>query len=178
MRVVVVGASGNVGTSVLTALADEPAVDSIVGLARRVPEDVSFAKAEWVEADIVSDDLVPLFRGADAVVHLAWLIQPSRDPAMLRAVNVDGSRRVFHAAGQAGVEALVYASSIGAYSPGPKDRRVDESWPTEGIRSSFYSVHKAETERLLDQLEHEFPQLRVVRLRKALVFKRDAAEEI
>src|SRR3954447_965741 len=178
MRVVVVGASGNVGTSVLAALAGEPAVDTVVGIARRVPEDVSFAKTEWAEADVVSDDLVPLFRGADAVVHLAWLIQPSRDPEMLRSVNVDGSRRVFHAAGEAGVGALVYASSIGAYSAGPKDRRVDESWPTEGIRSSFYSVHKAETERMLDQFELEFPDVRVVRLRKALIFKRDAAEEI
>src|ERR687883_357826 len=84
MRVVVVGASGNVGTSVLAALADEPAVDSVLGIARRVPEDASFAKTEWAEADVVSDDLVPLFRGADAVVHLAWLIQPSRDPELLR----------------------------------------------------------------------------------------------
>src|SRR5919199_107558 len=178
MRVVVVGASGNVGTSVLAALADEPAVQSVLGIARRVPEDVSFEKTDWAEADVVEDDLVPLLRGADAVVHLAWLIQPSRDPQMLRAVNVDGSRRVFRAAGEAGVGALVYASSIGAYSAGPKDRRVDESWPTEGIETSFYSVHKAATERMLDDLEGEFPALRVVRLRKALVFKRDAAEDI
>src|SRR5215212_1036229 len=135
MRVVVVGASGNVGTSVLTSLSAEPAVDSIVGIARRVPDGVDFPKTEWVSADIVSDDLVPLFRGADAVVHLAWLIQPSRDPAMLRSVNVDGSGRVFRAAGEAGVGALVYASSVGAYSAGPKDRRVDESWPTGGIKT-------------------------------------------
>jgi nucleoside-diphosphate-sugar epimerase len=178
MRVVVVGASGNVGTSVLAALAGEAAVDTVVGIARRIPGETSFAKTEWVEADVVSDDLVPLFRGADAVVHLAWLIQPSRDSAMLRAVNVDGSERVFRAAGEAGVGALVYASSIGAYSAGPKDRRVDESWPTDGIAPSFYSLHKAETERMLDRFELEFPSLRVVRLRKALIFKRDAAEEI
>src|SRR3954447_26232439 len=154
MRVVVVGATGNVGTSVLHALAREPAVESVVGVARRLPK-MSFPKTKWVSADVVSDDLAAIFRGADAVVHLAWLIQPSRDAALLRAVNVDGSARVFRAAGEAGVGALVYASSIGAYSPGPKDRRVDESWPTEGIESSFYSVHKAETERMLDQLELE-----------------------
>lgn len=33
------------------------------------------------------------------------------------------------AVAEAGVPALVYASSVGAYSPGPKDRSVDESWP-------------------------------------------------
>src|SRR3954464_10557941 len=177
MRVVVVGASGNVGTSVLAALADEPAVDTVVGVARRIPE-TAFPKTEWVQADVVSDDLVPLLRGADAVVHLAWLIQPSRDSAMLRAVNVDGSARVFRAAGEAGVGALVYASSIGAYSAGPKDRRVDESWPTEGIESSFYASHKAEVERLLAKFELSFPAGRPRRLGPGLIFKGEAGSEI
>ena len=53
--------------------------------------------------------------------------------------------------------ALVYASSVGAYSPGPKDRRVDETWPTGGVPTSFYSRHKAEVERLLDAFEREHP---------------------
>jgi nucleoside-diphosphate-sugar epimerase len=72
----------------------------------------------------------------------------------------------------------VYASSIGAYSPGPKDRGVDESWPTTGIQSSFYSRHKAEVERLLDRFEAEHPETRVVRLRPGLIFKREAASGI
>jgi len=38
MRVVVVGATGNVGTSLLEALVAEPAVDSVLGLARRLPK--------------------------------------------------------------------------------------------------------------------------------------------
>src|SRR4051794_11537441 len=146
MRVVVVGASGNVGTSVLECLADEPAVDSVVGIARRLPRE-RFAKTEWCTADISRDDLSPHFEGADAVVHLAWLIQPGRDLATVRATNVDGSARVFRAAAEARVPAVVYASSVGAYSPGPKDRAVDEGWATDGIRTSFYSRHKAEVER-------------------------------
>ena len=73
-----------------------------------------------------------LFEGADAVIHLAWLIQPSRDAAELERVNVTGSRRVFEAAAESGAKALVHASSVGAYSPGPKDRAVDESWPRDG----------------------------------------------
>ncbi len=177
MRVVVTGASGNVGTSVLAALADEPAVDSVLGIARRRPR-LEFPKTTWVQANVATDDLEPHFRGADAVVHLAWLIQPSRDLAMLRATNVDGSRRVFEAAARAGAGTLVHASSVGAYSPGPKDRAVDESWPTNGIRSSFYATHKAEVERLLDSFERDNPSMRVVRLRPGLIFKREAATEI
>jgi nucleoside-diphosphate-sugar epimerase len=177
MKVVITGATGNVGTSVLRSLVHEPHVESIVGIARRRPR-LAWPKTSWVTADVTRDDLRPHFDGADAVIHLAWAIQPSRDLAALRATNVEGSRRVFYAAGSAGVGALVYASSIGAYSPGPKDERIDESWPTDGIESSFYSRHKAEVERLLDGFEREFPDVRSVRLRKALVFKREAATEI
>jgi UDP-glucose 4-epimerase len=177
MRVAVVGATGNVGTSVLRALADAPEVESIVGIARRRPG-LHAPKVEWAEADVERDDLVKLFRGADAVVHLAWQIQPARDLAALRRTNVYGSRRVFRAVARAQVRTLVYASSVGAYSPGPKDRSVDESWPTNGVVSSFYSRHKAEVERLLDGFEREHAEVRAVRLRPGLVFKRDAASGI
>jgi UDP-glucose 4-epimerase len=177
MRVVVLGATGNVGTSLLAALADEPGVDSVLGVARRLPG-LQYPKTDWAEADVSSSELAPLFRGADVVIHLAWLIQPGRDPAVLRATNVDGSGRVFEAVAANGVSTLVYASSVGAYSPGPKDRRVDESWPTAGIESSFYARHKAEVERLLDRFERESPSVRVVRLRPGLTFKREAASGI
>jgi len=68
--------------------------------------------------------------------------------------------------------------ALGAYSPGPKDRRVDESWPTEGIESSYYSRQKVEVERRLDGVERASPGMRVVRLRPGLIFKRDAASGI
>jgi UDP-glucose 4-epimerase len=174
MRIAVTGATGNVGTSVVSSLSADPAVEEIVGLARRLPR-WRPPRTRWVQADVATSPLEPHFAGADAVIHLAWLIQPSRDGAALRAVNVEGSRRVFEAAARAGVGALVHASSVGVYSPGPKDRRVDESWPRDGIESSFYSRHKAEAERLLDGFEDE---LRVVRLRPALIFKREAASGI
>ncbi len=177
MRVVVIGATGNVGTSVLDALAGETAVEEIVAVARRAPER-SYPRTRFESADITREDLVPLLRGADAVVHLAWLIQPGRDESTTYRVNVIGSERVFRAVVEAGVPALVYASSVGAYSPGPKDRLVDESWPTEGIETSFYSRHKVAVERQLDRLEREHPELRVVRLRPGLIFKREAATEI
>jgi UDP-glucose 4-epimerase len=174
MRVVVVGATGNVGSSLLASLAEDPRVESVLGIARRRPKGEP-GKFEWAQADIARDELLPRFRGADCIVHLAWQIQPSHDLDRLWLTNVRGSERVFRAAAEAGVPALVYASSVGVYSPGPKDRRVDESWPTDGVRSSFYARHKAETERMLDALEHERPELRVVRLRPGLIFKREAA---
>src|SRR5690348_10136255 len=177
MRVVVVGATGNVGTSTVRALVNDPDVTSVLGLARRRPS-ASVEGVEWREADVRSSDLVSHFRGADAVVHLAWLIQPSRDLDMTRSVNVDGSARVFDAVAAADVPVLMYASSVGTYSPGPKDRLVDESWPADGIASSFYSRHKAEVEQLLTVFETTHPDVRTVRLRPGLIFKRGASSEI
>ena len=174
MRIVVTGATGNVGTSVLQALARDVRVKEIVGLARRVPR-WNNPRTRWVAADVVTGPLERFFEGADAVIHLAWAIQPSHDQRRLRAVNVDGSRRVFEAAIRAGAQALIHASSVGVYSPGPKARRVDESWPRDGVATSSYSRHKAETEHMLDDVEDE---LRIVRLRPALIFKREAAAEI
>src|SRR3954471_7113397 len=155
MRIVVVGATGNVGTSVLRALADRADVE-VVAVARRLPDArgrSAFRVADWVSADIARDDLVSIFRGADVVVHLAWLIQPSRDVAMLERVNVGGSQRLFSAVVDAGVPPLVHASAVGACSAHPDNERVTEDWPTGGISSSYYSTQKARVESLLDRLE-------------------------
>ncbi|HKY24507.1 MAG TPA: NAD-dependent epimerase/dehydratase family protein [Gaiella sp.] len=175
MRIVVVGASGNIGTALLEALREEPAVSSLVGLARRVPR--RGKGVEWHAADVASSDLEPHFRGADAVVSLAWRIQPSRRQEELWRTNVDGSTRVFEAAGRAGVPTLVYGSSVGAYAPTAAQGRADESWPIGGVATSFYARHKAEVERRLDQFEATYPGVRVVRMRPALVFQRLSAAE-
>lgn len=174
MRVVVVGATGNVGTSVVSALSAEPRVTSILGVARRLPQWRPDG-VEWATADIASDDLAPHLRGADVVVHLAWLFQPTHDPVFTWRVNALGGIRVFRAVVDAGVPALVYASSVGAYSPGPKNRTVDESWPTDGWPTAGYTREKAYLERVLDSLEAEHPELRVVRMRPGFIFKRAAA---
>lgn len=177
MKVVVTGATGNVGTSTVHALSESAEIDEVVGLARREPTWAP-PKTSWVEANVLTADLAAIFDGADAVIHLAWAIQPSRDAVTLERINVEGSRRVFEAVASAGVPRLVHASSVGAYSHGPKDREVDESWPTEGTATSFYSRHKVAVERELDRFEADNPETRVVRLRPALIFKDEAATEI
>lgn len=188
MRVVVVGASGNVGTAVLRRLAADATVTSVVAVARRAPlspPPQPYGDATWVGCDIgadgpdddVVDALAEAFAGADAVVHLAWAIQPSHDRQRLRATNVRGTDRVARATSRAGVPHLVVVSSVGAYSPSPGDEPRDESWPVDGVPSSSYSVDKADVEALLDEVERS-TSLVVTRLRPALVFQRDAGHEI
>lgn len=176
MRVVVVGATGNVGTSLVTALGEDASVSSVLGVARRIPRWQAL-KTEWAAADIARDDLAPLFADADVVVHLAWIFQPTHDPVTTWETNVLGSIRVFQAVAAARVPALVYASSVGAYSPGPKDALVDESWPTHGWPTAGYTREKAYVERVLDAFSVDHPVMRVVRLRPGFIFKRESASE-
>src|SRR3954471_17381977 len=121
MRIVITGATGNVGTSVVSALASDPRVTEIVGVARRLPE-WQPSRTRWVAADVARDDLRVIFAGADVVIPLAWLIQPSRDARELARVNVHGSRRVFEAAAEAGAQGLPAAPSGGRLLPRPEGR--------------------------------------------------------
>lgn len=180
-RVVVTGATGNVGTSVVNALARDPGIASVLGLARRRPE-LSVPGVEWGTADLSRPDSAETLRefltGADAVIHLAWRFQPTHDPVVTWRSNVLGSVRVFRAVAEAGVPALVHASSVGAYSPGPKQEPgVDETWPTHGWPDASYCREKAYLERVLDTFELRHPQVRVVRMRPGFLFKETAASE-
>ncbi|WP_016698365.1 NAD-dependent epimerase/dehydratase family protein [Actinoalloteichus spitiensis] len=183
MRIVVVGGSGNVGTAVLGRLARDYPKAELVGVSRRTPPPAPpYQGVGWHEIDIGSEAstprLVEALRGADCVVLLAWLIQPSHDELALHRTNVEGSRRVAEACVRAGVHHLVYLSSVGAYSPGPKRRAVAEDWPTGGVAASSYSRDKAAVEALLDELGRREPGLTITRFRPGLILQRRAAVEI
>ncbi|RRO14198.1 NAD-dependent epimerase/dehydratase family protein [Saccharopolyspora rhizosphaerae] len=174
-RVAIVGATGNVGTSVMGALRQDPDVE-ITAMSRRQPPPLG-TDVRWERTDICQDDLVGRFADVDTVVHLAWLFQPTHDPVTTWRNNALGSIRVFEAAAAAGVRSVVYASSIGAYSPGRGRQPVNESWPTHGYPTSAYSREKAYLERYLDAFERRHPDIRVVRMRMAFCFKPQSAEE-
>ena len=188
MRIVITGASGSVGSALLRRLAARDAAGTqheVVGIARRLPSpgQSPYDAASWVSLDVADpaqrERLHEVVRGADAVVHAAWLIQPARDPAELYRVNLGGTRAVVEAVRDTGVPHLVHLSSIGAYSPRPADdHRVDEHWPVTGAHTLQYSREKVACEEYLDTVEAEVPGLTVTRVRPALVFQRDSASEI
>lgn len=170
MRVVVVGGTGNIGTALLDALAADDDVHEIRVGARRTPV-TTWPKTTFVDTDVTNDDLDELVAGADAVVDLVWIIQPSHRPTVTWNTNVVGSTRLFDAVARQRVPALVYSSSVAAYSPA-YGAEVDESWPTDGLPTAGYGREKAYVERVLDALEASRPELRVVRMRPAFVFQR------
>ncbi|WP_026925046.1 NAD-dependent epimerase/dehydratase family protein [Glycomyces arizonensis] len=176
LHIAVTGATGNIGTSLIRLLSRDDRVASVLGIAERVPQ-WHVAKTSFVGADLTEDDLAPLLEGRGAVVHLAWLMQPTRDPFTTWRTNVLGSKRLFDAVARSGAKTLVHSSSVGAYSPRVDHRAVDETWPTDGWPGAAYTREKAYVERLLDLFEAANPEVRTARMRPAFVFKRKAAAE-
>jgi UDP-glucose 4-epimerase len=179
VRVVVVGATGNIGTAVVRRLLEGG--HEVHGLARRPPggtHEDGAGTARYTALDLTRADrgarLREAFRDADAVVHLAWGFQPTRNTAYLQRLDVGGTLAVLEAARATSVSHLVHISSLGAYSPGRATEPVEEDWPTGGIPWLPYSRHKAAAERLLDAHEavpgHR-PQ--VARVRPSLAARRD-----
>ena len=179
MRIVITGATGNLGTALIRALqAHDPGVE-IVGIARRPPADDP-SGVNWRSLDLTAPGadvgLAEAVDGATAVVHLAWAIQPVREREALHKINVGGTAAVLRAVAAAGVPQLVYASSIAVYAPdrGP----VDEDWPRTGIPASLYSQQKVEAEDLVWEFVGAHPDITVAVLRPTLVVQREAAMEI
>lgn len=180
-RVVVTGASGNVGTGVLRALAAQLPDSEVVGVCRRPPtHGAPYTRVRWHAVDLAAPsavaDLAPAMAGADVVIHLALAVQPVRDEEYLYRANVVGSQAVFDAMAAAGVKQLVYASSLGIYAPGAgAPGPVTEDWPTTGQQTSVYSRHKVMVEKILDDFEAAHPEVAVARFRPTVVVQREAA---
>src|SRR5918997_6415720 len=184
MRIAVTGASGNVGTALLRRLtAPGAGVAEVRGLARRRPPDIApYAGVRWNLADLgepSSDaEIAEFVDGVDAVVHLAWALQPGRRPEELHRVNVEGTRRVVRAAAAAGVRQFVHMSSIGAYAPGAVGQKVTEDWPTTGIQTAQYSRDKSAAERAVRDVLSRHPDVTLTVVRPTLVLQPSASSEI
>ena len=184
MRVVITGASGNVGTALLRRLGESPDHD-LIGVVRRPPAPVGvYRRVRWHSVDLADDDaperLRPIFEGADVVVHLAWGFQPTRNLVYTQRQAVGGSAAVLAAAHAVSVGHLLHMSSSGTYAPGRYGSLVDETWATAGISTSPYSRHKAAVEAMLDDYEHAHGDgaVPVTRMRPGAVVQRNAASAL
>ncbi|MCO7220771.1 NAD-dependent epimerase/dehydratase family protein [Klenkia sp. PcliD-1-E] len=180
--VAVTGATGNLGTALLRQLF-LTGVHQVRGLSRREPPDTApYSSVFWTHADLGDPGSAGPLREfcdrATTVVHLAWALQPGREPDRLAQVNVDGTRRVLSAAADAGVGHVVVMSSLGSYAPGNPADRVDETWPTTGVPSSQYSRDKVAVEQVTREFADAHPDVAVTVVRPTLVLQPDAASEI
>ncbi|WP_199255109.1 NAD-dependent epimerase/dehydratase family protein [Mycolicibacterium mengxianglii] len=181
MRIVITGASGNVGTALLHTLTAAGGHE-LVGIVRRPPPPEGvYQHVDWQSLDLAAltatAELERLFEGADAVVHLAWGFQPTHNIDYLRQLALGGTKAVLDAAHHCGVGQLVHMSSVGTYAAGRYCHRVDESWSTAGIPTSPYSRHKSAAEAMLDRYErqHGDNAVPIARARPGFIVQRAAA---
>lgn len=118
---------------------------------------VPLAGIEWEVGDLSNPDrLAEAIEGADAIFHVAadyrlW----ARDPGEIYQTNVNGTVNVLNAALSAGVERVVYTSSVGALGLNPDGTPADENAPVSirdmvghYKRSKF--IAEREAEKFLD----------------------------
>jgi UDP-glucose 4-epimerase len=154
LTVAVTGPTGEIGLPLMAELERDPAVGHVRGMARRVfdPAAEGWEKVSYRRGDILDrGSLAALFDGADVAVHLAFAIFGDREES--RRINLEGSRNAFEAAIDAGVQRLVYASSVAAYGFHPENPQpLTEDVPARGSEGFYYSAQKAELEAALDGL--------------------------
>ena len=132
MRLYVTGASGFVGGHVVAALEARGA-------------DV---RTDFVELHDTAG-LERVLRGCNAVVHVAALYSYSADPALLEAVNVEGTRRLLDAAARTGVRRVVHTSTAGTCGPVAERAATEEDSPPAWELVVPYKRTKLEAERLV-----------------------------
>ena len=166
MKVLVTGASGNLGSAVLPRLVKDG--HDVLGMSRR-------SRPGWVVADLATGDgLVEAVRGVDAIVHLA------SSPTKTRNTDVEGTRRLVAAAEAAGVRHILYVSIIGvdrvplAYYK----RKLEAEAVIEAGGVPFTILRAAQFPTLVDALLNGLSKLGPVLLDRNLLCQPVAVEDV
>ncbi len=153
LTVAVTGPTGTFGFGLMPLLQADTRIGRVTGVARRPfdPDARGWTKLRYQRGDVRDPaTLAAAFRGADVVVHLAFMVTGAEPPAEVRLTNVSGTLNAYRAAAAAGVRRFVYASSVAAYGfhrDAPAE--ITEEWPVRPAGRLFYARQKAEIEQLL-----------------------------
>jgi nucleoside-diphosphate-sugar epimerase len=173
LTVAVTGPTGTFGFGLMPLLEADDRIAHVVGIARRPfdPAEHGWAKMEYRRGDVRDPAaLEEAFRGADVVVHLAFLVTGSASSETTREINVQGTLNTFRAGAAAGADRFVYASSVAAYGfHRDNPTGMTEDWPTRPAEHLFYSQEKAELEHLLGEEADAHPELGLYLLRPPIV---------
>src|SRR6476469_4186396 len=173
VRYLITGGSGYIGSRLTEILAARDDVEEIVALDVRPPASPQ-AKTTFVRGDVrdagASRELLERER-LDALIHLAFVLNPIHDEARMYDIDVNGTAAVLRAAAEAGTKQVLVTSSAtayGAFADNPKP--IAEDWPVRGQPDFPYARDKAEADRLCQLWGLEHPDRVMTIVRPCIVF--------
>jgi dihydroflavonol-4-reductase len=136
MRTLVTGATGYLGTELVSELRRRDREVWALVRSRTAAARLDGLGAEIVEGDVLDAESVKrALDGVTRVFHMAGAVgHRASDEPRLQAVNVDGARTVLDLCGRAGVERVVFTASVSTIGPagGPGHPRDEGAWLIDG----------------------------------------------
>lgn len=170
--IAITGSSGFIGTRLLAQLEDDPGVEKIIGIDLKPGRD-RFPKLDFHRMDIRDPGLAELFRsgGVDVVIHLAFIVNPLHDEALMHDIDVSGARNVLTATRACAAGHLIVASSttvFGAFPDNPDF--LEESDAPRRHAGNNYANDKYEVEGLVQEFKESNRDVKVAVVRPCIVF--------
>jgi UDP-glucose 4-epimerase len=172
VRYLITGGSGYIGSRMIEQLAAREGTERILNVDVR-PSPVRAPRTEFAKGDVrdfaATRDLLERER-PDALVHLAFLLNPIHDEARMYDIDVNGTQAVLRAAAETGIRHVLVTSSATAYGAFPDNPAlITEDWPVRGQPDFSYVRHKAEIDRMCQLWALEHPDLGMTIVRPCVV---------
>lgn len=174
-RILITGAAGYIGHQLGNRLADH---FQVIGTDLRGRDDLRFPVQIL---DVRDPALVELLQREQIthVVHLASVLQASKDRARDFDIDVNGTRNVLECCVKAGVQHLTVTSSGAAYGyHADNPAWIDEQDALRGNTEFAYSDHKRQVEEMLADYRQRHPQLQQLIFRPGTVLGTDTRNQI
>jgi len=174
MRYVVTGGSGYIGSRLVDLLARREDTERIVICDLVPPRGGYVPGTEFERVDVRDRGGVraTLERARpDALVHLAFVLNPSHDERLMYDVDVNGTHNVLEAAAAVGTEHVLAISSAVAYGAFPDNPvPLTEDDPVRGVAGFSYARDKTESDRVCQLWAARHPERAMTIVRPCIVF--------
>jgi len=171
MRTIAITGINSYFAKVLLPLLDRDSrIEKIIGI-DITPWQGTSAKVVFFREDVRSNRIRDLLKGADTVIHLAFVVQEIHDKRLTHDVNINGSKNVFEACAANRIRKLVYTSSTAAYGACPDNPiGIREDHPRRPNPDSYYSCDKAAVEKYMEGFMAAHPEMIITVFRPPVIF--------